>query len=490
MGKSHVRPEHGDDDFWLETKSATLVIASPSGNDKSWRRNVGLMTAATVGVGIANYLSSLAIVRLLPAREFAAFAAGQSLLLVLGTGSLAALPWAVARYLATQPSGSAQGQAMYFGLVASAIQAAILGPIALAVCWALDGPGLGFSGLAAAVMISMLAGPTGFLQGLGKLRAIAATRIVETAVRIALGLGLLVLFSRNASLALAGFGAGSTAALGYALCRGRSGFPLRRTNRATVVQLTRQALSLGMIQALLAAMGALDTVYVDAGHFAPTAAASYQAAALLGRVPLFFSSAVSTASYTALVQAPDEGAIGAATRGSLRTFIWLSYPFLLACLTLPQRLMNVLVPESYTATLPILKMMCLSGVLVGLINVVTTTHQARGRYRSATLILLAGVIAQAMLLLGAVHFATIREFALLELAVCALTACVLLVDARAWIAPYPWTERAVPIVALVTAAGGAAMVRSPVLWLLLIFAAAITAWRLALSEHRTQPLPA
>ncbi|PZS31992.1 MAG: hypothetical protein DLM58_10740 [Pseudonocardiales bacterium] len=397
------------------------------------RRTIGLVTVTTILVGLANYGMSLVVVRYLPAREFSEFAAGQGLLLVLGTGSLAALPWAVARYLASPQYDSSRAKAMSFALIGSALQAVVLGSIALLTCWFLGGPAFAIVCGAGTALISMLAGPTGFLQGENQLAGIAATRSLETALRIGVSLALIFLVAHSAVLALVGFPVGTAAALGYALWRGRHAFPLHRLERSTAVALSRQAVLLGAIQVLLAMLAALDTVYAEAGRFGPDAAASYQSAALLGRIPLFFSSALSIAVYTSLVAARGEAAAGKLLRSSLRTYAWLTLPFVVACSTLPGALLYDFVPSSYSQTLSVLKISCLAGTLVGAINVLTTAHQARGRFHACITVLTAGVVFQAIALIAGGRSGSVIAFALAALAVAAATSLLLAMDASIWL---------------------------------------------------------
>lgn len=401
------------------------VVTSP--------RTIGFVTATTILVGVANYSMSLVVVRYLPARQFSEFAAGQGLLLVLGTGSLAALPWAVARYLASAEYEGSRSKAMWFALVGSAIQALVLGSIAFATCWLLGGFVFGAICAAATAFISMLAGPTGYLQGHNQLIGIAAIRSIETAVRIGVSLALIFLVTRSAALALVGFPVGSAVALASALWRGRSAFPLHRLERTTALALTRQAMLLGSIQVLLAMLAALDTVYADAGNFSSSAAASYQSAALLGRIPLFFSSALSIASYTTLVAAPSDAAAARILRSTLRVYAWLSVPFIVGCLMAPDRLLFAFVPPEYSQTPSVLKIACLTGVLVGGINVLTTAHQARGRFGPCIAILLIGVAEQAMALISTGRNGNVIVFAASALAVAGATALLLAFDASGWL---------------------------------------------------------
>ncbi|MBE7187643.1 lipopolysaccharide biosynthesis protein [Jatrophihabitans endophyticus] len=408
-----------------------------------WRRSVGVLAVATILIGLANYLTSLIAAHLLPAAQFDEFAAGQSLLLVLGTGSFAALPWAVARYVARDggddvtsevrvTSEARAQQAMYFGLVGAVLQGLVLAPIALVVCWGLDGPLFGVAGGLAALVISVLAGPIGFLQGRQALTTIAAVRVIETAVRVALTMLIVLAVSQQAAVALFAFPIGSLLALGYALHRGRAGFPLRRLGRATALRLTREAGLLGAIQVLLAMLGALDTVYAAAGHFTAEQTASYQAAALLARIPLFFSAAVSTAVYTELAATRDDIEAGLRLRGALRTYLWLSVPFVVGYLTVPVSVLGLAIPADFTQTAPVLRVVCVAGVLVGVINVVTTGHQARGGFGSCLAILVGSVAVQGAALWAAAQHGGLLLFAALESAVCAATVAALAVDARRW----------------------------------------------------------
>jgi O-antigen/teichoic acid export membrane protein len=449
----------------------TGAVATPS-----WRRSVGLLAVATIAIGVANYGTSLAAVHLLPAASFADYAAGQGLLLVLGTGSFAALPWAVARYLARSTEADAAQKAMHFGLTGSLLQAVVLAPIALIVCWSLAGPMFGLAGGLATIMISVLAGPVGFLQGRQQLSAIAALRSIETLGRIVATVVIIFALSRNAAAVLIAFPIGSALALVYALRRGREGFPMRRMSRTLAIELTRDAALLGAIQVLLAMLGALDTVYAAAGHFSTTDAASYQAAALLARIPLFFSAAISTAAYTDLAAAPDEHEAGRQIRSAMRTYLWLAAPFLIAYLTLPQRLLDLLIPAKYDQTLSSLRALCFAGVLVGMINVLTTAHQARGRFRTCITVLVGGVIVQAAALGWLGHAGHLHGFAVAASAVCAVTLAGLVYDGRHWLAGS--LRRARPprqLYPLVVATVVAALDHQPIVWIAMLAVVSVCA---------------
>lgn len=396
-------------------------------------RAAGVLAMATVGIGAANYLMSLIAVRLLPAGQFSDFAAGQQLLIVLGTGSMSALPWAVARFLAGSEDPRRSGQAMGFGLLGAGVQALALAPVALVVGWVVAGPAFAAAVCVATLGISLLAGPIGYLQGREQIIEIAAARSYETALRIGAGIVLVALVSRSAAAALWGFPLGSAAAIGYALHRGRAGFPLQRMPASRVRTLTREAFVLGGIQVLLSALAALDSVYVDTGNFSDTELASYQAAGLFVRIPLYVSASISVAWFTKLVAAPDEARAGVLLRQSLRAYSAVAGPILLALLLVPARLVHLLVPAEYAQTLPMLRILGVGGVALGAINIISTGHQARGRFRGCLTILAAAAALQATALLIAARGGNLTLFAVLTSATALVTLAAVAWDGRLWL---------------------------------------------------------
>ena len=86
------------------------------------QRHAAVVSVTTLVVSIANYAFSLVLIRLLAAPDYVAYASVQSLLLVLGSGGMAAIPWAVARHVALTRTTRAAGEALGFGLVASVVQ--------------------------------------------------------------------------------------------------------------------------------------------------------------------------------------------------------------------------------------------------------------------------------------------------------------------------------------------------------------------------------
>ena len=67
---------------------------------RNWSSNATLLTAVTVIISLGNYSYSFLVLHLMGARAFSRFSAAQGLLLVIGSGGMAAIPWAGT---ATQP---------------------------------------------------------------------------------------------------------------------------------------------------------------------------------------------------------------------------------------------------------------------------------------------------------------------------------------------------------------------------------------------------
>jgi O-antigen/teichoic acid export membrane protein len=332
-------------------------------------------------------------------------------------------------------------------------------------------------------MISLLAGPIGVLQGEGRIPLIAATRAIETAVRALATFVLVLLVKHSASVAVLGFPIGSAAALAFALRLCRRGFPLMRMDRATALHLVRQALSLGGIQVLLSMLGALDSVYVDSSLFSADAVASYQSATLVSKIPLYMSAAVSTAYYTPMVAAQDEAAAGAKLRSAMASYSWLSLGMLLCCVTLPRVVLDIVVPARYGQTLGILQVCIFTGVAIGAINVLTTAHQARARFRGCIWLLTGAVMAQGAVLLVVGRVGDVGIFTLSNLAICVLALVTLTIDGRAWLKAPRFRLRA-PAVAACMLGLVAYWLHSPLTWVPLIGLAAAAAAYPALSGPR------
>jgi O-antigen/teichoic acid export membrane protein len=458
---------------------ALLDAQAPSENDAGagpgvgWAANAGLITAITILISVGNYLYSFLVVHLTRPEEFSRFSAAQGLLVVLGSGSVAAVPWAMARFIAEHGDNRARRQAMHFGLIATSVQGVVFALIAGLVLGLEAGVGVGVIVGVSALIGSVSAVPIGFLQGVNELPRLALLRGLEFIVRFCCGVVILLVVSRTATAALIGYPVGATVLLISGLRACRSGLPPRSGSWKTIGTLARQSGGMGGIQVSVTMLGALDTVAVVAAHVGTVTTASYQSAVLLGRTPIFLSLAIGVACYVHVVQARDEIEVRQKMRQALRLYAIVVTPVLIALLSVPSGLLHILIPSSYSAATGLLRFSVLSGALIGWIDIVSTAHQARARFRPALWILGLAAAAQPILLIVAGRTEGIWVFAATLVVVSALSAAVLSWDAREWLSgQLPWRR-----IGLAGAGLGAAVLlrQSPVAWIgLMLVISAIT----------------
>lgn len=418
-------------------------------------------------IGAGNYGFTLAVVRLLHPAQFSAFAAGQAVLLVIGNAAMAAVPWAVARYITVEDRPYARSEAMRFGLRASALQAVVAAAISWLVLVNVSGPAVATVTAAGAALMSLSAGPVGYLQGIDQVERIAYFRMLEAVARIGSGLLGVLLISRTASFGLIGFAVGGAVMFGLTLAVGRQAWPLHKPDAVQLRSLVHQSLNLGAVQLLMCMLGALDTVAAAASRFSADTAGGYQAAALLGRTPLFISTALSIAVYTELTRAPSDQDVGQHMRRLLWFYVAITLPLLLACCTVPHQILSLLIPKGYTSAATLLRYTSVSGAAIGVINCLTTCHQARGRFRPAISILAPAAVLQPILLIWLGRFYGITAFAIGLVSLSLVTLVAITWDSRRWL--YGLRGRVTPMLPLtIGLAATAAVVRSPAIWVVAI----------------------
>ena len=357
----------------------------PRAQTPSWIRGAGFLAVAALLISAANYLFSLSMTRLLGSRSFVDFVGVQSLLLVIGTAVMSAVPWVMAHDIARarahphEPGPSPQ-QSLAFGLVASGVQGAILGGVSFVVGLRLGGFELGLVAGLSAFVLSMVAAPIGFLQGENRFGSIAALRLVEAVIRVGLGLVLVLLLSRTASVALVSMPVASVALVGAGLLLCRGGFPLERIDAEALRLLVRRSVSLGLVQVLLTCLAAIDTVVAAAVSLGGDAY-PYQFAALLGRVPLFVSLALGQAVFPSLSRAAGDREVAREMRKALGIYARIAALTLVAFWTVPETLLAVAAENSADRAQTLLRVTAVTGLTIGLLNIITTAHQARQQTR-------------------------------------------------------------------------------------------------------------
>lgn len=361
-------------------------------------RGATALSLSTVAVSGANYAFALLMARLLGPGDYVAYASVQSVLLVLGAGGMAAVPWAVAHHLATGDSPGRGREAMRFGLIASLLQGAVFAVVAALFAARVGDWTLVAATAAAALSLSLIAAPMGVLQGRGRLPAMAVLRLVEAVVRIGSSLVLVLAVTASPASPVLGFTLGGLALLGLSLWLCRDLFPLRGAGWADTRSLASRSAMLGAAQLTLVAMGVVDTVVIGLTTLADGPASAYQVAALLGRVPLFLSAAVALSFYPAMASAAPGPAARGLARQAARLFLLLGLPTALLVATVPEWVMTLLLPVQGPLLRPLLPAAALLGLSVGLLTVLATSHQAQGRFRRLMLVLVPSLLAQAVVL--------------------------------------------------------------------------------------------
>jgi O-antigen/teichoic acid export membrane protein/polysaccharide pyruvyl transferase WcaK-like protein len=412
------------------------VLKGPENGSRSLAQQATLIALTTVGVSIVSYAWSLVLIRLLPVGDYGRFATAQGLLLVLGSGSMAAVPWAVARHISLDRSDRAARQALFFGVAAGVVQGIVFALVAGLVIGEIGGPGLALAAAAAAFTLSMLAAPVGFLQGEQRLRRIAVLRALEAVVRTGAGTLAVVAYSARAVWAVWAFALGSGVAAVTGLASARRGLPLRRGSTTVFRQLALGSLRLGAVQVLLVVLAALDTVVIQFIGVGGAGIADYQVAAVLGRVPFFLSGAVALAYYQPLVRAADDAETTRTLRSAVGGYLSIAVPAVLLLVSVPTRLLALLDPRDTAIVGRLILGTAVSGLALGLVNVVTTAHQARGRFRPALRVLVPAAVLQPIVLVTAGRAGGTAAYAGALAAVAVVIALLVVAAARGW---RPWS---------------------------------------------------
>lgn len=416
------------------TTAPTAATAPTAPTIEGLEAKTSILTLSTVVVSGANYLFALVMIRLLSAADYVAYVSVQGVLLVLGTGCMAAVPWAVAHHVAVDRSRRAAGEALRFGLVASVVQGALFAVVAAGVVVPVSGWGLGLVTAAAAFALSVIAAPVGLLQGRGHLAGIAWLRLVEMAVRLGSSLVLVWWVASSPLSPVAGFALGSLVLFGLSTWMCRDAFPLVRASAADLRRLLRRSVTLGGAQAALACIGVVDTVVIGLAHLGDGAASSYQVAALLGRVPLFLSTAVALGFYPRMVAAGSDDEARGDTVSALRLFARLGLPAALIVATLPPPLLAIVAPDASPHLSAVLPATALIGLLIGTLTVLTTWQQARERFGRLFRVLAPIALAQPFLLVAVGRQWSVAGYAWCGVALAAAAALAIVRDVgvRGW----------------------------------------------------------
>lgn len=348
-----------------------------------FRRDSLLLVASTIAVGIGNYGYSLALIWILPSRQFAIVAAVSTLIVVASTAATAALPWVFAREVAHSARGSrrrreAAGFTLATALASGMVAAVIV--VALSSSYATGADEVGAVIWVVAVFVVQVG--SGYLQGTSRFAAAARISVTEVAVKMALGL----------SLAAVGWGAGGAllgaalATLGWAVTGlVFVGFDIARPTKAIARILLRSALRIGGIQVGVILLASLDVIIGSIRFRSSEAMAGYQAMLVFARVPLFISGAVSSVTFRRIVSSggDERRAVG----DTMSFFLTVVAVVVAAVIALPVQLLDLVLPRSYDQYHVLLLPLGIAGLAAGQINVITTFFQAADRVKTSISVL-------------------------------------------------------------------------------------------------------
>ncbi|WP_432486930.1 glycosyltransferase [Kineococcus sp. SYSU DK018] len=417
----------------MNRTGSTSSVPAPRGGERRERaraqRGTSALLASTVLTAVGNYAFSLVLIWLLPGAGYSAFATGSSLLLVVGTIASAAVPWVLAQEVASGDPSRAQPAARA-ATTAAVLQGLLAAGVAVAVSAPWAPPALQ-AVLAVTCLATFLSGNVvGSLQGRRCFQRIAALRVLELVSRLAVGVGL-ALAGLGPTGALLGFAVGSAlvVVLG-AVALGAVARP--RLPRRSDAALLRRAGGQLAVQGGAAALAGLDVLVAAAVVGTSTRLGAYQAATVLGRVPMFVAVALSMVVFARLAAAPvDRHCRVVAT--SWRQYVRLATPVALVLATVPGPVLRALLPPQYGSLGELLVLTAVGGWLLGVLNLLATHLKAVDDFTRAAVPVLLGAVLMGPAVALSVSTGGVRSMAVAVLVVLAVAAAPLLRStARRW----------------------------------------------------------
>jgi glycosyltransferase involved in cell wall biosynthesis/O-antigen/teichoic acid export membrane protein len=347
-----------------------------------WQVGAAWLTASAAAVGLANYGFGIWLVWALTPTAFAVASSAITLLLFFGTVASASVPWLLSGTVATTADGSDRRRhVLAFCSAATVLQAAVGVLLTCLAAARYADPATVAATSVSVLAIAASALGIGYLQGLQRFRLIAGLRGAEVAGKV--GVSALLVHAGAGPVGVAlGFAVGAVLVAGPAAVVGRRDLLLRlrglRPGSLRDSALWSAMAGLLGIQGAVAVLSSLDIIVAglllaDHDQLSP-----YQVVSVLARIPLFVSVALSMSVFARLAAATDPaeraGLIGSASRLLLLVVL----PTAAVVATLPAAAVAHLFPPAYTGLGRLLAITTVAGVLLGVINLVTTFFQAAG----------------------------------------------------------------------------------------------------------------
>ncbi|MFE7807969.1 hypothetical protein ACFU51_25550 [Streptomyces sp. NPDC057430] len=335
------------------------------------------IATAAVTVGTVNYIYALALTRLLDVGSYATFAAGQGLIVCTAAIAVVTVPWMLAQALARARSDGERGEAVRFAVVTGVAGGVLAATLVSAVATEFAGLWTTLVIGASTLLIYVTRVCVGWLQGTERLRTLASLTVVEAVLKLGIGLFLVAALDLGATGALAAFG---IAVAPFVIFRprrfrgtGRRPWQAATANRA----LWHRAVGVASLQGVIAVMAALDVVLVAMLPTDRSDAASYQAAVMLGRIPLFLAGAVAIAFLPALSRRRAGSPLAARAMGM---YLTVALPLTAVGATAPGAVLNTVFPDEYTKMSTLMACTAVAGLALGALSLLVTFSQAVNDY--------------------------------------------------------------------------------------------------------------
>jgi O-antigen/teichoic acid export membrane protein len=364
-----------------------MVRVSPPSAVRA-RSSEWVLLASSTTIGVLNYVYSLAVLHLLAPTEFAIFAFLSSLLLVVGTFSGAALPFALARQVANHRAGSTpRAEAISFTLFASAAASLVASAFIVALSVQFGSPGLVALSVLGCVAVFLGSTLNGYFQGKQQFHLLAAVGILEAVTKLVTGV-VFVLLVPSAELAIASFAVGSLVKVPIGIWAMRRDLRFRWVPAGAARRLWADALRLGGLQALVSITVTVDVIVLGILAADSVRFAQYQAVLILARIPIFFSSSLSTIAFSGLADRSTEPREASAlVSRSLGRYVLLAGIFAAGVSTAPSTYLDLVLPESYLVAQPLLLPLSFAGAAAGLLSLTSFYAKAIERYREMVILL-------------------------------------------------------------------------------------------------------
>ena len=348
-----------------------------------------VVVGATGVVSLGNYAFSLALLWILPARDYAVVASVTALLLVFGTVASASAPWVLAREVAVSADHPPRRlRAIVFAWLLAFLQAVTAAFVCVLIVGRYADWRTTVTACGAVAVIFSAAAAAGYLQGTERFTSLYVLRVMEVVAKVVVGLALVKLGASTWG-AISGFAVGALLVLVSGLYYMRADMLRAWQSRRTVWMrgvLRDRALwsaSTGIIgiQAGTAVIAGLDSIIASISLAGRPELATYQVVQILGRIAFYIASSLAVIVFPRMARL--RVARGRTVNSSMQALVRVCGPVAIIVGTAPLPILAHVLPPRYGAYDALLPWAAMTGFSLGGINLVTTYWQAVGRTKRA-----------------------------------------------------------------------------------------------------------